>query len=299
MTRLAAFLACAVLFGAHAAPADIAGTKPAYLEAATTSIPNEGAIVRRVWTPGVEEGFIPQGLTVAAGHVLVAMYRATEPKQNTGPCRVYRVEIASGAVTGSFDLPPALCGHAGGLAYLGNGQLLLADTKQLLRIDLERAFSTGKAEQAMRGTLKLGGALRGSFAAFDGKDPWIGTWTKEINDARMYRFSAELFDERDGQVIREDVALESIPIPVEVQGAGFAKDGKLWLSASNSRWGKLYCVDRQGKVEAQFPMVAGVEDIDFDVDGGLWAVSESGTRKYLQWETRFPFLFRLDVGKLR
>ena len=39
--------------------------------------------------------------------------------------------------------------------------------------------------------------------------------------------------------------------------------------------------------------------IDFDASGGLWAVSESGTRKYLNWETRFPFVFRIDVGKLR
>ena len=33
--------------------------------------------------------------------------------------------------------------------------------------------------------------------------------------------------------------------------------------------------------------------------GALWGLSESGTRKYLHWETRFPYIFRIDAGLLK
>ena len=297
--KIASFLACASLAACAAPPTDVQGTKPSYLDAVSASVPNQDAIGQRVWTPGIEEGYIPQGLTVAGDSVLVATYHAVDPKASTGPCRIYKVDIASGATTGWFDMPPVGCGHAGGLAYLGAGQLMVADTRQLYRVDLERAFATHDTQGAMRGTLKLAGLLRGSFAAFDGRDAWIGTWTREPSEARMFRLATSLFDSHDGQSIREDVALASIAIPKEVQGAAFDKDGRLWLSASGSKWGKVYRVDATGRVEAEHAMVAGVEDIDFDASDGLWAVSESGTRKYMNWETRFPFVFRIDVGKLR
>ena len=46
-------------------------------------------------------------------------------------------------------------------------------------------------------------------------------------------------------------------------------------------------------------MPVGLEDLDFDGEGRLWGVSESGTRKYLNWATRFPFIFRIDVARLK
>jgi len=30
--------------------------------------------------------------------------------------------------------------------------------------------------------------------------------------------------------------------------------------------------------------------------GGM---SESGTRKYIAWETRYPYIFQIDIGKLK
>lgn len=74
---------------------------------------------------------------------------------------------------------------------------------------------------------------------------------------------------------------------------------ELWVTASNSRWGKLYRLDRQGNVKAEYPMVAGLEDLTFDDAGRLWGLSESGTRKYIAWETRFPYMFAIDIGKLK
>lgn len=275
------------------------GEKPSYLPEVTAEVPNFDAITRRFYTPGLDDGYVPQGLTVAGTDVLVAAYRSAEPKVNTGPCRVFRIEQATGRTTGFFDVTPGACTHGGGLAWLGGGMVMLADTFRLFRVDLARAIATGRAEDGMRGSVKLAGALRGSFAAFDGRDPWIGTWTKEAAQARMFRLPATLFDTHDGQTVTEAVALASIPIPVEVQGAAFDAKGGLWATASASRWGKLYRLDRQGKPEAEYAMVPGIEDIEFDADGGLWAVSESGTRKYLAWATKWPFVFRLDVGRLR
>ena len=273
------------------------GQKPTYLEAAT-QVPNEAAIVRRVWTPGLDDGWVPQGLTVAGNDVLVAAYHP-EPdlKANTGPCRVHRIDRASGRTTGTFDLPVGACTHAGGLAFVGGGRLLLADTRRIFLVDLDRAFASGKAEGAMK-SLKLEGALRGSFAGFDGRDPWLGTWTKKAQDSRMYRFDLQLFEQRDGRAIDDTMASEVRPIPIESQGLAFDAQKRAWLSASNGKWGKLYRVAADGRVEAEYDMTAGLEDLDFDAEGRLWGVSESGTRKYLSWSTRFPFVFAIDLARL-
>ena len=274
------------------------GVKPSYLDAPTQGVPNEAAIGPRIWTPGLDEGWIPQGLAVAGSDVLVAQYHP-EPdlKSNTGPCRVVRVDRASGRTTGAFVLPVGACTHAGGLALVGPGRLLLADTRRIFLVDLARAFSAGKAEGAMK-SLKLEGALRGSFAGFDGRDPWIGTWTKTAAASRMFRFDVQLFEQRDGRAIDDTMVAEARPIPVESQGLAFDKAGRAWLSASNSRWGKLYRVAADGRVEAEYDMPIGLEDLDFDAEGRLWGVSESGTRKYLSWGARFPFVFAIDLARL-
>ena len=278
---------------------EIGGARPTYLDAVTENVPNRAAIGHRIYTPSLDEGYVPQGLTVAEGHLLVSSYLPTpDLKSNTGPCRVFRIEPSTGKSAGFFDLPAGACTHSGGLAYLGGGQLLLADTRQIFRIDLAKALASGKAEGAMK-AVKIAGELRGSYATFDGKDAWIGTWTKEAPHARMFRLDSRLFDEYDGQTVREDRALESIPVPLEAQGAAFDRSGNLWISASNGQWGKLYRLDRKGNVQAQYDMTAGLEDLAVDADGRLWGLSESGTRKYMHWPTRFPFIFQIDTAKLK
>lgn len=280
-------------------PARALGTKPTYLDAVTEGVPNAGALGNRIWTPGLDEGYVPQGLTTADGYLLVSSYLPSpDLKSNTGPCRVFRIEQATGKAAGSFVLPVGACTHAGGLAYLGDGMLLLADTRQLFRIDLAKALASGKSEGAMK-AVKIAGELRGSYATFDGKDAWIGTWTKEAPHARMFRLDPRLFDDYDGQTVKEERAVESIPVPLEAQGAAFDKSGDLWVSASNGQWGKLYRLDRRGNVKAQYEMTAGLEDLTVDAQGRLWGLSESGTRKYLHWPTRFPFIFQIDTAKLK
>ncbi len=275
------------------------GTRPTYLEAVTPNVPNAAALANRIWTPALDEGYVPQGLTAAGGYLFVSSYLPQpDLKSNTGPCRVFRIDSATGKAAGHFDLPVGACTHSGGLAWMGNGMLLLADTRQLFRIDVAKALASGNAEGAMR-AVKIAGELRGSYATYDGKDAWIGTWTREQPKARMFRLDPELFDKYDGQTVKEDRAVESIPVPIEAQGAAFDKAGSLWVSASSGKFGKLYRLDRKGNVQAQYEMVAGLEDLTVDDSGKLWGLSESGTRKYLHWETRFPFIFSIDVAKLQ
>jgi len=275
------------------------GVRPTYLESVTEDVPNHAALGNRIWTPGLDEGYVPQGLTNADGYLLVSSYLPSpDLKSNTGPCRVFRIEPATGKAAGFFDMPVGACTHSGGLAYLGNGMLLLADTRQLFRIELAKALASGKAEGAMK-AVKIAGELRGSYATFDGKDAWIGTWTKEEPHARMFRLDPRLFDDYEGQTVKEERAVESIPVPLEAQGAAFDKGGDLWVSASNGKWGKLYRLDRQGSLKAQYEMPAGLEDLTVDAQGRLWGLSESGTRKYLHWPTRFPFIFQIDPAKLK
>jgi streptogramin lyase len=88
-------------------------------------------------------------------------------------------------------------------------------------------------------------------------------------------------------------------VPLEAQGAAFDRQGNLWVSASNSQWGRLYRLDRQGKVAAQYEMVAGLEDLAVDEQGRMWGLSESGTRKYIDWTTRYPYVFRIDPARLK
>jgi len=297
---VAGALASCATPGTPAAPGTVMGTRPSYLTATTEAVPNASALVDRIWVPGLADTYVPQGLTASGKHLFVSSYKPTpDLRANTGPCRVFRIEMATGRLDGMFDIPPGTCTHAGGLAYVGQGRLMLADTRALFLIDVEKALATGTSAGASR-SVKITGELRGSFGTFDGKDAWIGTWTREQPKARMFRLDPQLFERYDGQTVDEQRATRSIPIPVEAQGAAFdTRTGTLWVSASNSRWGKLYRLDAEGRVRGEYDMPAGLEDLAIDDAGQLWGMSESGTQKYLGWETRFPYIFRIDTGKLK
>ena len=292
---------CATVGGTDAPK--VLGQKPGYLTSVATEVPNGAAIGTKIFIPGLDDDWVPQGLAVAEGQVLVSSYKPTpDIKANEGPCRVFRIDPASGRTTGQFDVPLSNCNsHAGGMAYLGNGKLVLSDTFMLSVIDLPKALAAGTAAGVIK-TVRIGGGLRGSLAGTDGRDAWIGHWSREADKSRAFRLPPDFFDKHAGGAVDEKSAAAAMPLPVESQGLAIDKAGNVWTTSSRSNtMSKIYRLDRNGKVAAEYQAPIGIEGIAFDERGRLWAMTESGTRKYLRWgdQYTFPFVFEIDVAKLR
>ncbi len=196
-------------------------------------MPNDNAISRRFWVPGLDAGYTPQGLAVVAGAVLVSAYRSTEFEVNRGPCRVFRLDAESGRETGEVDVP-APCGHAGGLAVAGGDALHIADTHTLFAVPLAQAFAGG-APQFRR--LPLGPGLVGALATSAPDTIWSGTY-REDGPGRLYRFGSKLLAGLpDGGTLRVAAASAALVIPSYAQGAAFDRAGRLWVARSHARWG--------------------------------------------------------------
>lgn len=302
--RLRRMLACIAvvafcLISSTAFALDVLGKKPVHFRGGPSSVPNGQAITKAIWAPGIDDGYVPQGITFAEGAVLLSSYHSTDPKVDKGRCRVYRVNVQSGQPSGQFDLPDD-CGHAGGLTYAGKGILIAADTRRLYKIDMNKAFSDGHTQNALLATLKLAGELKGSFIDFDGTSIFIGSSEKDASKAKGFFLPFSLFDSHHGKTVKEESATSSFQIAAEAQGAAFDKQGNLWLTFSSSRYGLLQKVDpKSGKMLAQYEMVIGIEDLGFDERGRLWSVSEAGSIRWSKWSKTFPVLFELDVGKLK
>jgi len=301
-TRLlagAAFCMLGALACGSAAAADMLGTKPAYLSGDATEVPNAQAISTMIWAPGLNDGYVPQGVTFADDHVLVSSYKSNDPKIGGGPTRLYRVDPRSGRPAGQFDLPSTIK-HAGGIVYAGNGVLIVADTRRLYKIDLAKAFAEGNTEHALLGTITLGGAVKGSFVDFH--QGWIltGSYDKDPAKSKVFFLPYALFDRPVDTVVDEHAVARSFPITAMAQGAAFDAQGYLWLTFSNSKHGLLQKVDPvSGKMLEQHAMVNGIEDIGFDPQGGRWGVAEAGSPRWAKWATVFPVVFRVDGGKLQ
>jgi hypothetical protein len=287
----AASLAVAI---AGTASANVLGSKPTYADRALSDVPNAAAMTNRIWVPGLDEGYVPQGLTFLEGAIYLGTYRSEDPKQGRGPCRIYRVDPRSGAVTGALDLPPE-CGHAGGLARGRPGQLWVADTRDIFEISLDRRGDGTIGRVA--GSIRLTGDLKGSFAAGAADALWLGTYSKEPG-ARLYKVP---FEKLTGtRSLSEQDAAAAVALPTEAQGAAFDAAGRLWITRSGSGFGELLTLDpATGAVMRALTMPAGIEDIGFDPEGGLWAVSEAGSKRWFAWKTFFPLIFRLQPALLR
>jgi hypothetical protein len=113
-----AYAAQVVVPAAETSPASIAGIAPSYGPKTVSAVPNAAAIVRRIWLPGLDAGYDPQGLAVDGGGIYVSAYRSDSLGVRRGPCRVIRIDLETGVPTGYVDVPGP-CGHAGGLAVGG------------------------------------------------------------------------------------------------------------------------------------------------------------------------------------
>lgn len=277
------------------AAAGIQGQPPSYTNRTLTEAPNAAAMTRHIWVPGLDDGFIPQGMTAQAGSLFVAGYVAIEKDQNKGPCRLYRIDPKQGAVTGMLALPAA-CGHGGGAARGPKGRLFVVDTRTIFEVRL--AQKPGPTIGTIGAVTRLKGKLLGSFAAGSGDAVWLGGYRREGEaETRLYRIPVSSLTGGD---LDERAATASLPLPDRAQGAAFDGQGRLWISRSGSRLGELLRLNPgTGAIEAQFAMPAGIEDLAFDAEGGLWSVSEAGTRRWNSWPTFFPLIFRIDTTQLR
>lgn len=254
-------------------------------------VPNDTAIMRRIWVPGLDEGFVPQGLSVVGGSVYVAAYKSVEGA-GRGPCRLVRLDPASGQVTGTLDMP-ARCGHAGGVAPGAPGHLWVADTRDIFEVRIESPPSPGIGTVVRH--IRLTGQIKGSYAAGTADALWLGAYETH-GEPRLYKFPFEALKPE----ISEQDAAASVIVPLRAQGAAFDPAGRLWITRSGGSFGELVQLDAQsGAIGARFPMPAGTEDIGFDAEGRLWTVSEAGSRRWLSWATFFPVVFQVDMSRLR
>lgn len=283
----------------HAKLADVLGKKPRHVQNGPSSVVNNQAMTTMIWAPGIDDGYVPQGLTVAEGVVLISSYKSTDPDIGHGPCRVFRVDAKTGEYTGQFDLPED-CGHAGGLVYIGNNILVVADTRQLYKIDMNQAFQDSNTKKALLAVVKLEGKLKGSFVDFDGTSLFVGSSEKDASKANGFFLPLSVFETHNGKTINEDIASKSYSIAAIAQGAAFDQQGNLWMTFSNSKQGELQKVNpNSGEVLAQYEMVIGIEDLGFDPNGRLWSVSEAGSLRWSNWSETFPIVFQMDVTKLK
>jgi sugar lactone lactonase YvrE len=313
MTRRGLLAACAGLAGiglaaitlpvmpAEGEGAAILGARPGYGPAMVSTPPNQAAVAKRIWMPGLDDGYNAQGLAVAGGSILVAAYRSESPDIHRGPCRVFRVDPANGNTTALVDVPPP-CGHAGGLAVASaNGRLYVADTHTLFAANLASIFDGPARFRA----IPLGPGVIGGLAVSGADAIWLGSY-REDGPGRLYRFTTAGLDRLpEGMALNAADAAAQIAIPSHAQGAAIDAAGRLWVARSELHWGELDRLDpASGKVEREYKAPPGIEGIAFDADGRLWAVSEAGARHYYDsWRGLvlpfYPLIVAIDPTRLQ
>jgi hypothetical protein len=286
-----------------ASKAPVLGNAAFYTNRTLSSVPNAAAITRRIWVPRLDDGWVPQGVATGGGALWIAAYQSTNPAQDTGPCRVFKVDPSDGGVAGQFDLPAA-CGHAGGIAHTGDRYLYVADTHFLFRIDTQAALAAGKCVDLGCSTVPLRGSLRGSFLGYANRMLWLGEWTAvDKGPGHLWRIAEDkvlAIISGSGGALDDASADKVLTIAAQSQGAAIGPDGALWLTQSGSMFGRLQKLDPEtGNVQEEHALPAGVEDIEFSRDGTLWAVSEAGSRRWSGWPTYYPLIFSLDTSLLR
>ena len=300
MRRRLSLVAAALALASCSTPAvarEPLGAKPAYLTRplGTTPpgpLPNEAAITTRIWAPGLDDGYVPQGLAVADGTIIIAAYRSPDATRSTGPCRLYRIAAATGEITGTLDLPPS-CGHAGGLALTAPGRIWVVDTHVMHEIEL--APTGPQTLGNVIREVKIDPPLKGSLATAQGADIVLGSYDRD-KPGLLWRIPLASIT---GASVGAQHVTATIEIPSRAQGAAFDAQGRLWIARSGAALGELAVLDpKSAGITTSYRVPDGVEGIAF-AGNTLWTVSEAGSRRWSNWATVFPLVFALDLAKLR
>ncbi|MBS0240653.1 MAG: hypothetical protein JSS20_00660 [Proteobacteria bacterium] len=289
---LIALLCCT--FAVPTEAQDIRGVAPTYTDRQPATSANAGAIKARIWAPGLDDGYVPQGLAIIGPSIYVSAYKSTDKKIDRGPCRLFRLDRITGKATATLDLPPA-CGHAGGLAVASKRRVWVVDTHVMHEIAL--APTSGRTLGRVLREVRIQGPVKGSLATAHDGVLWLGGYEK---DAPGHLHAFPLARLRGKSSITEKDATRSLAIPSKAQGAAFDGGGHLWIARSGSRLGELVEIDaKTGATGATHAAPDGIEGIAFATSGNLWALSEAGSRRWLDWPTFFPLIFELAPERLR
>ena len=82
------------------------------------------------WSPGLNRGYIPQGVTVIGSEIFQSANRQGGERHK---CMIFQMDSTTGKTLGEHAVGK-YCSHAGGLAYTGTGRLFLYDTRRLYEI---------------------------------------------------------------------------------------------------------------------------------------------------------------------
>ncbi len=299
LTRRGALLSAAGLAlspAAGFARPRLPGDEPRHDGRELSEVPNAAAIGRRYWVPGLDDGFVPQGLAIIRDEILVAAYRSETHEQDSGPARIFRLARSDGRLLGSFALP-ATYGHPGGLAVVGD-IVVAANSGRLLALDFPRSCSAG--ETVPLGERLVDKAMGPSFlAASTDKLLWFGPYRRK-GEPSLYGVPLKRLLSGSERPIETADAVATLPLPQFAQGATFDQRGDLWISQSaGNRPAFISRLDpKTGAVLARYPAPGGIEDLGCAPDGRLWAASEAGSRRWSRWDTFYPLVFEIDPAKL-
>lgn len=275
----------------------IGGRAPTYTTKQLSAVPNAAALRVWAWSPGLDEGYVPQAVARVGERLFVVTYQSRDESQPLGEGRVFELD-AAGMVRGQFALPEDIQ-HPGGLAIEDNNAYV-ANFGTLLRLDLERSLATGRA--VVTGRRAIERAMGPSFVTVHEGQLWFGRFAREAVDRpRLYAVDViKVFPPHRAPALSPGDACREFPIPLLVQGAAFDTVGRLWLSASVQKEGWLYRYDPvTGRELARHAMPPGIEGLVAGAADRLWSIGECGTRRWLKSAAFYPVIFEIDLGQLR
>ena len=259
-----------------------------------SSFPNDDAGCDAVWIPGLENGFVAQGLGVMVDDTTYLsgyIHPPEDPKDDKSGehCAIAHVSLTTGEVLDSYDFDRSTCKHGGGIAIDSDLRVWIADTRKLLLVTGPMFTNPDPAAAKIDKDDFEKGGLKASFLV-DGRPGhlWVGSWIQDGPAGKIYEFTTDYLEERAtvGGPIKKSAATDARSIPLDTQGAAF-NGGALFAASSNSKTGFL-------KTDhGTFGFGPGVEEIQFAGEC-LWAVFEAGARIYQK--KSFPVIARFDPG---